>query len=335
MAVVRLTDVIVPEVFYPYMQKETTEKSEIFTSGILRQDANMASFLAGGGVMTNVPFWNDLDNTEADPASDDPTEIGVPGKIGSSKDMARRIIRTRGWSSARLVSELAGSDPMKAIGNRVSDYWKRQYQRQLVATLYGLYLDNVASNGGDMVVNIATDASGAPTPAQIISAQAVIDTKQTMGDAADSLRAVIMHSVNFSRLQKQNLIEYIPNSRGEINFATYLGYRVIVDDGMKVITGVNRVSYLTCFLGEGAIAWAESPVAIPVEIDREPSQGNGMGVDTLWTRRQTVMHPYGIKWLEASVAAEFPTNAELSNPNNWQRVYAERRQIPIAFLVSN
>src|SRR5262245_8377674 len=98
MAVTRLTDVIVPEVFFSYMAKDTMEKTAIFNSGAVRQDANMAAKLAGGGTLFQVPFWNDLANTEANIGSDDPAVNATPEKVTASKMRATRQFRTMGWS---------------------------------------------------------------------------------------------------------------------------------------------------------------------------------------------------------------------------------------------
>lgn len=239
----RLSDVIIPEVFYPYMMKRTKEKSAIFQSGILRPDANMAAFLDGGGRTVNVPFWKDLDNTESGVANDNPATIAVPGKIDASKDIALRQIRTRGWAAAKLSAELAGDDPMQRIAERVSDYWVRQYQRILVATLTGVFEDNIANDGNDMVNDIGTDSSDAIDESELISAEAILDTAQTMGDASDDLDTLIMHSVVYTRLAKQNLIEFIPDARGEVRFPTYLGYRIVKDDGVSAVVGSNRTKY--------------------------------------------------------------------------------------------
>ena len=334
MAVTRLTDAIVPEVFFPYMLKETKEKSALFQSGVLRSDANIASKLAGGGDIFNVPFWNDLDNTESGIANDDPASIGTPGKIASAKDMALRQVRTRGWSSARLVAELAGDDPMKAIGNRVSDYWVRQFQRILISTLTGVFADNVANDSSDMVWDVSVN-TGTPTDASRINAEAIINAAHTMGDANDAIVAIGMHSNMVKALKIQNLIDFIPDSEGRVRFPTYLGYRVIEDDGCRVVGTGATAQYWSYLFGRDSIGWSEHGVAKPVEVDPQPAQGNGMGVDTLWTRRQYVIHPYGVAWQNAAVVGEFPTNAELATAGNWNRVYPERKQIALAALVTN
>lgn len=338
MATTRLTDVIVPEVFFQYIIKRTKETSAILNSGILRADANLSSFLSGGGRTANVPFWKDLEDNGSNIGSDDPAELAVPDKITAGKDIAARQVRTKSWSSMRLSGVLAGDDPMKAIGNLVGDWWARNLQGILVSTLHGVYTDNVAANSGDMVNNISV-TSGSPAPANLISAEAILDTKQTMGDAAEDLNTLIMHSAIYTRLQKQNLIDFIPDARGEVRFPTYLGYRVVVSDRVKVINngGGNPSGYVTYLLGNDALAFNEQPMTTSpnVEVERKPDQGNGVGGDILYTRRQFVMHPYGIAWQDASVAKEFPTNAELESAANWARVYPERKQIPISFLITN
>lgn len=330
----RLTDAIVPEVFFPYMQKTTMEKSALFQSGVLRQDANIAAKLVGGGRTFQVPFWNDLDNTESGIASDDPADIGVPGKIVAARDTALRQVRTRGWTAARLVSELAGDDPMRAIGNRVSDYWTRQFQRMLIATLTGVFADNVANDSSDMVWDVSL-GSGTPTDANRINAEAIIDAAHTMGDANDAIVAIGMHSNMVKALKKQNLIDFIPDSEGKVHFPTYLGYRVIEDDGCRVVGTGATAQYWSYLFGRDSIAWAEHSVDKPVAVKEDEDQGNGMGVDTLWTRRQIALHPYGIRWTDTTVTDEFPTNAELATADNWNRVYPERKQIALAALVTN
>lgn len=172
MAVTRLSDAIIPEVFNPYMMKETTTKSAIFDSGILRTDEKLAADLAGGGTTFQVPFWTDLDTTESGVANDDPSSVAVPGKIGARKMRAIRQYRTRGWSDADLVSALAGSNPMEVIGGRVAKYWRDQFQSGLVNSLRGIFADNIANDSSDMVYDATANANAED---QVISADTIIE----------------------------------------------------------------------------------------------------------------------------------------------------------------
>ena len=335
MSVTRLADAIVPEVFFGYMLKETMQRTAFYKAGVLSDAPEMAEKLSGGGRTFNVPFWKDLDDTEADPASDDPASDATPGKISSGKDIARRQVRTHGWSTANLVRELAGDDPMMRIAERAGEYWSRQFDDVAVSTARGVFADNAANDSGDMINDIATDSASAITSAELFSADAVLDTAQTMGDAKNNLALLVMHSVVHNRLAKQQLIDYRMDADGKVWWPYYMDYRIHVSDRCPAIAGTNRTTYHTYLMGAGAMGWAESPVAKPVETDSDASAADGMGVEELWTRRQFVCHPYGVKFTDSSVAAEFPTNAELQLAANWDRVYAERKQIPMALLKTN
>jgi len=166
-----------------------------------------------------------------------------------------------------------------------------------------------------------------------MSAFAILEAKQTMGDRASGLRIIIMHSRVYTNLQAQNLITFVPNSQGVIEFPTYLGYRVVVTDNVPVAdAGGGNLHYTSYLCGEGILGWGESPPAKPVAVERDEMQGNGSGIETLITRRQYALHPYGFHWTGSSVAADFPSDPELATAGNWDRVFPERKQIAFAAI---
>jgi hypothetical protein len=332
---VRIEDVIVPESFDAYMAKNTMQTNALYGAGVMRTDSNLAGKLAGGGRTFNVPFWKDLDDTESDPGSDDPDSHAIPGAITTGRDVAIRQFRTKGWSTMNLTAELAGSDPMQAIGNRVNAYWDRQFDRITIATVNGVINDNIANDSGDMVNDISMDTAGTPATSNLFSAEAVMDTAQTMGDAKNDLKLIVMHSVVHNRLAKQQLIDFRPDADGKRWWSYFQDYRVHVSDNLTPIQGTNQLLYRTFLFGADAIGWALSSPDKPVEVDSVPSAGDGAGMETLWTRRQFAIHPYGIKWTDTSVGGLFPTNTELALAANWDRVYPERKMIPIAALITN
>ena len=70
----RVSDVIVPEIFTPYTQTLTEEKSRLVQSGLITRSEALDNLLAGGGITFQVPSWKDLDN-DADRIS---TDTSVP-----------------------------------------------------------------------------------------------------------------------------------------------------------------------------------------------------------------------------------------------------------------
>lgn len=335
MSVTRLADAIVPEVFAGYMAKDTLNTMAFMNTGVLRQDGELSRQLAGGGISFQVPFWKDLDEDESDVASDDPDSHSTPGKLGSGLDIARRQYRTKSWAVSKLTAELAGSDPMARISSRTGEYWGKEMDANAIATVRGVIADNIANDAGDMVTDISIDTVAALTAANYFNAESMMDAAQTMGDEKQALKLVVMHSVVQTRLAKLDLIDFRPDSEGKVWTQYYQGYRVHVSDRTPVIAGTNKTMYHTYLFGDNAIGWGESAPANPVAVDTDESAGDGSGVETLYTRRQFAIHPYGVKWTENTVGGKFPTNAELRLAGNWDRVYTQRKQIPIAVLITN
>ena len=329
MALVQISNVVVPEVFTAYMLKETMEKAGVFTSGLVVPDSFMAGLLAGGGRLFQHPFWADLDNTGSVVADDDPAHVITPLNLAATKMQFIRQFRTQAWSTANLAGELAGDNPMARIVSRVSAYWAREFNRLTISTLNGIINDNIANDSGDMVFSSGVGVGGL-TPTDGITAEAILETKQTMGDAAESLRILVMHSRIYTNLQQQQLIVFIPNARGEISIPTYLGYHVVVSDTVPVDTGV----YTTYLCAPGVVGYAEKPPLKPVETYSLPLTGYGAGTESLVTRRQFSLHPYGWNFTDADTAVEFPSTTELEAAANWDRKYPERKQVPIAVLLS-
>lgn len=339
MAATQIADVIVPDIFTPYVQQMTEQKSRMIQSGVVARDAFMDNLLAGGGVTFNVPSWRDLDDT-ADNVSTDEL-IGVndstPVKTTADQETAVRLSRNQSWSSADLVSALAGDDPMESIASRVAAYWTRRYQDIFVATVDGLFADNDAAPGGSEHVqfDMTNDISGGAYVAGTtdFSTEAFIDAAVTMGDSMEDLVAVMVHSVVYARMQKNNLIDFIPDARGEIQIPTFLGREVIVDDGITFTGGV----YDTWLFGRGSFRLGVGTPRVPTEVEREPKAGLGGGQEILYSRQELSLHPVGNAYVGTAPNGG-PSNAATANnlaaAGSWIRRYPERKQIKIARLIT-
>lgn len=238
----KIADVVVPEIFTPYVIEKTAEKSKILTSGIATQNAKLNQLVTQGGVTMNMPFWQDLSGD--DEVLDDNTAL-TPGKITASKDIAVLLMRGKAWGANDLSGALAGDDPMNAIADRVSDYWARREQKTLVSMLTGVFASTTMAN------HIYDGSSS------VIDGAMVLDAKQLLGDSADQLQAMLMHSATFTKLQKENLIQYVSTvgpDKSAISVPTYLGYNVVVDDGMPTSTTVTTPGVHTLAITTAATA---------------------------------------------------------------------------------
>ncbi|KAA6705293.1 hypothetical protein E5A31_26070, partial [Salmonella enterica subsp. enterica serovar Lubbock] len=161
-----------------------------------------------------------------------------------------------------------------------------------------------------------------------------------MGSTGEVLGAIAMHSFVYGQARKADLIDFIRDSENNTMFATYQGYRVVVDDSMTVVGTGNDRKFISIIFGNGAIGYGEGTPTTPLEYEREASRGNGGGVETLWTRKTWLLHPLGYSFTSAVITgngsetiARSASWQDLANATNWNRV-VERKHVPIAFLVT-
>ena len=309
----KIADVIVPEVFNPYVIERTAELSALVKSGIIVKDPELDALASAGGRLINMPFWKDL--TGDDEVLTDDGAL-TPGKIESGQDVACLLMRGKAWSVNDLAKALSGDDPMKAIGDLVAEYWARRRQKTLLSILKGVFASSSMSGN-------VHDISSELGEAAKISGPSFIVAKNKLGDASEKLTAVMMHSAVFTALEQQNLISYIPNSQGIVEFPTYMNKRVIIDDGCPLEADV----YTTYLFGAGAIGEGDGSAPVPTETDRDSLAGE----DILINRQHFILHPRGVKFTDSNVAKKSPTNTELENQANWNRVYENKNIRIVAF----
>lgn len=333
--VTRISDVVVPAIFSPYVQQLTTVKSALVQSGAVVVDASLSAKLDGGGLTFNQPSFKDIDDDVDNVSSDDPAVFAVPNKIGTSSEIQVRLSRNNSWSSMDLTAALAGADPMEAISNRVADYWQRRLQTAFIATMAGIFAENATALPANATQNDMTfNVSGGAFVANVtqFSAEAFFDASQTMGDAADGLGMAMAHSIVRNRMNKLNLIDFVPDSEGKV-VENYMGKPLIVDDRMPNTGGI----FETWIFGGGAVKLGQGSPEVPTEVGRVPLAGNGGGQDILINRTEWIIHPEGHAYVGTAPAGG-PTNAstvnQLAHMDSWQRAWTQRKQVRIARLIT-
>ncbi len=368
MAITRIGDVVVPEVFTPYSQKLTTEKTAIIASGVVTPSALLDDKLSQGGGFFQIPTFLDLDNDEARIDTDtslpmnqpdsllgtDPNASGLDGyarqpdpkKIRTATEVAVRMSRNQSWGVSQLARQLAGADPMEAIAQLVSGYWARQYQRSFISTWQGVFAANdakttaaiagVAQTAGDFTHDLTAGESGAagsimPVATNMFAASDVIDARSTMGDSSGELMTIMVHSTIYAQMQKQDLIVYIQHSITNIQIPTYLGMQVVVDDSMPNGNG----KYETWIFGGDTTQYGSTLAETPTEIDRQAGSGNGGGGEILYSRSVNCFHPSGYAWGDTTALTDGgPSNSDLASPASWKQVFGERKMYKVARLIT-
>lgn len=307
MTATKISDVIVPETFNPYVQQRTVERSELWNSGIVATVPGLNILGTRGGTTITMPFWEDLTGEEE--ILSDTVPLGVD-KITSEQDIAVLNARGKAWGVNDLAKALSGDDPMARIADLVVDFWSRRWQVMLLKLLDGIFAS------GDLDDNIS-DISGESGDDAIATGGTIIDAFYKMGDRVGSLTSMAMHSAVVASLAKQGLIEFQADADGQLTVPVYMGKRVLMDDTLggagATSPGGTYVSYL---FGQGAIGFGEGNAPVPTETDRDSLQGE----DILINRRHFVLHPRGVRWVGTPTGVS-PTNAELATGANWERVW--------------
>ncbi|MBS3953628.1 MAG: coat protein [Methylomicrobium sp.] len=309
MAKTLISDILKPENWNEYGVVRTAELSALFQSGIVSQIPDIS--LPSGGGTINLPYFNDLTGDAENLSDSTPLTVG---NITTGKDVAAVIGRGRAFSVNDLAAVFSGADPAMAIIDLLAGYWARQMQKELIGTLGGAFAATSMSG------NVLDVSAGASEALRAINESTFIDATQLLGDAKDGVTAVAMHSATEAYLAKKQMIVYETTADKNVRIPTYLGKRVIVDDGLPVATG----TYTTYLFAPGAVGFAEGTIGEQdLETDRDILAG-----DTVMTmRRRFMLHPRGIKW-QGTPAAAFPSRAELAVGTNWARVF-ENKQIRI------
>ncbi|MFP4153953.1 MAG: hypothetical protein ACLFR8_12910 [Alkalispirochaeta sp.] len=335
MPATRLTDMIVPEVYLTYQAEDNPEKTAFFQSGVAVRNEALDTKAKTGGPTVHIPFFRDLDpDSEPNVSNDDPADLAVPEKLTSDEQIGRIAYLNKAYSATDLAGEIGGAQPMQRIRNRFGVYWQRQWQRRVLAAAVGVFADNVANDDGDMVNDVAIEDGNNAAETNLFTRKNFSAAAFTLGDKVDGITAIAVHSMVYQTMLDNEDIEFIPDSEGKGQIATFLGRRVIVDDGMPVVAGgTSGFKYTSILFGPGAIGYGEGTPQVPVAVEREELQGGGGGVETIVERSTWLIHPFGFK-VSASPAGQSFTSTELKDAATWDRVF-DRKNIPLAALITN
>lgn len=343
MATVQLSDIIDVTVFQDLPAVNSPEKTVYFESGIVTRSPLFDNLANAAGKSAELPFWRDLDaDAEPNRSSDNPASDATPLNVSQGEQISRKAFLNQGWSAADLAVELAmGENAMSHIRNRTDSYWLKQWQRRLIAASNGVLADNVANFASDMVY----DASGATnadiTATTVFTRQNFTSAAFTMGDRVDGIAAIAVHSMIYKRMVDNDDIDFIPDSQGSLTIPTFMGKRVLVDDSLPYTAAAGSggtdaaPKYTTVMFGSQVFGYGEGTPSVPVEIDRKAESADGGGIETLWTRKTWLLHPYGFQHIGTPAASATGFSlAELATAAVWTRV-VDRKLVPLAYLITN
>lgn len=322
MALTNLAKLVQRDQYRTELMLQSLRKSVFWLSGVIQTDKRISDMLAAKvGAIFELHYFNPLADDDSRVSTDTAVDA-VPNDIGVEYDRAVALHRNQSWGSYDLNAMMSTTgDPMVAIASNVTDYWARQFDIICINIVKGIQLANVVNNSGDMT----NDQS-----ALAITTNMVIDTKQTSGDAKDVYGLMICHSAIDTKFQKDGVTDKIYSDEGKLLYRALNGLALVVTDSVDMPSIDVYTSYI---VGSGVVGFGETDAKNANATERNEKTGNGAGEETLYSRKSICLHPYGHKFLGASMVATTPTNAELALAANWERVQ-DRKRIKAAFLLA-
>jgi hypothetical protein len=324
------SDVIIPEIFTPYLLEQTTLRDAFLASGVVQPMAELNA--TEGGDFVNIPFWKANLTGDFEVLSDS-TSL-TPGKITADKQVGVILHRGRAFESRDLAALAAGADPMAAIGAKVAEYVANQRQKDLLACLAGVFGPIGSTNSSASFTGLTIDGGGSGET--ILSPSHIARARALLGDQGDKISAICMHSAVYYDLVERKAIDYVsaadvrvtpdstmPDAFGgsiaqayasDASVPFYMGMRVIISDDVQESGSSPSKKFATYFFTQGAIASGEQ-MAMQTETDRDIlAKSDAMSIDLHYC-----YHPIGSKYV--TTAGSNPNRTVLATMANWTKVY--------------
>lgn len=341
-----LTDLVTRPEFLGYLSEAIYGQSAMLRSGAVRRDQALDA--REGGVRVEVPLFKPGNPVEERIESNSTWGTSgkgylTPQKIQAGKQIAPILHRGFAFAADDLAKMGSGADPMAAIRNYMAEHVNKKKMATLLSQLEGLFTTAFSALSTDVSADVAPTAL---TGANFLSAPSVIAAKAPLGERADVLSIIVLHSAVYFYLQQVGLLTFSSNSLssgasitwggggvGVTNdqIAYFAGLRVIVDDSIQPIdgataTGGNAKAYPCYLLAEGAVAEGTQQ-ELRLEADRNIlSKEDVIAVDYHFG-----YHVYGSSY----GGADNPANTVLATAGSWSNIYQDIRNFDCVRLVVN
>lgn len=320
------SDLIIPEVFSPYVIEESTRSDAFLQSGVVQPMAELNTSGDGSGDFVSVPFYKANLSGDFEVLTDS-TSL-TPGKIEADRQIGVLLRRGRAFEARDLAALASGSDPIGAIGQKMARYVNHQKQKDLVSCLSGVFGSLNANSSSSAFFGLCLDSESGDSPTSLTPSH-VARAKNLLGDQGDKLAAVVMHSATYYELVERRAVDFvaagdtaggatasggsIAGAFGNPTVPVFMGMRVVVSDDVQTTNSGASTEYAVYFMTQGAVGGSEV-TALRTETDRDILSLS----DALAISLGYCYHPIGAKW---GVTTVNPTRAQLETVGNWSKVY--------------
>lgn len=303
------TDMQIPSLWTKYVSERIIANNNLLNSGILTVNDTIKSKIENGGDLVNMPFFK-TQVLKAESIVDG--QALTSNKLTTGKDIA--VVHSKGllYEASVLSKAHSGADPLAEMVRRNAIDWGHTMQETLMSSLKGAFAS------ASMADHIADNS------AKVISNGALLETMALLGDHANELTSIAMHSAVYFKLLDLGLATRNPfDARNDPNMSYYLGKKIVIDDSL--VDDGSGV-YPVYLFGQGCISFCDRNEIAEADFDKDIATGSKYFA----TRRFYVMHPNGIAFT-GTVAGDSASDTELETGTNWNRV-VDSKNVAIALL---
>lgn len=329
MASTKISDIIVPQVLGPMASAEISNFLDFERTGLIANDYNNVAITQGGN-FAEVPFYNQLDGSDADEVLSDTTSL-TPAKITTGKDIGVVCHRGKAWGSRDLAKIASGDDPQKEIAKQVAKYWAKRLRSTIISLLNGVFaatgpLGTGATNPHCLKIGVTSSTK------VLFSASAALQAMNLIGDAMNDFDVIVMHSKVYTDLVNAKLTSWsLGFNPGNVKLDgndTYMGKAIIISDDVPVDISTPSYPIYTTYFGKKGSIYLGRQKDLMTETDRDILAFE----DVLSTSIHFVPHVKLCKWNTTDVN---PTNALLATATQWASVASDHKFIGLVALQTN
>jgi hypothetical protein len=251
------SDIIIPEVFTPYVIEQTTQRDAFLASGVVQPMAELNA--TEGGDFINVPFFEARDLAALAAGSDPMAAIGAK--------VADYVANQRQKDLLSCLGGVFGSLNANTSSSAFFDLCIDSESGDTPTALSPRHVAQARAILGDQGDKLAAVAMHSKVYYDLVERRAI--DYVTAGEARQTALGTAEDAFGGS----------IQNAFGNVSVPTFMGLRVIVSDDVNVTGSGSSTEYATYFFTQGAVASGEQ-MAMQTETDRDIlAKSDAMSID--------------------------------------------------------
>lgn len=329
-----------PSIWIPGIREKAEVLPNLINSGILSRSPLFDTIASGPSSIADIPFFRSIANQD-EAIQVERVAPTVQGQT-TSKQVCVMLNRETANDLTAMSANLGALDPVGDLLGQIAERRTIQEQKRLLFTLRGVF--GVAAVSSALSVDHFHEATADIVAADAITGAYVLDAVAKLGDFGTTNGIIVCHPNIRVALIKLDDKQYFLDREGPVIIEYYKQMRLFTSELLvRAGTGVGTPNvYETFIILPGTFAKGEKTQvsgdtgnpAIDVASINMIKDGT-TNVLTLIDRTRTIFHPSGMKWLDASVAASSPTNAELATAANWGMAASDAKLLGMTRIRTN